>query len=139
MSIYDKDQQEVVNKTASKLKTLLKAPEWSYFVKTGAGKERPPVDNDWWYYRAASVLRKVYLMGPIGVSKLRTKYGSKKNRGHKPERFYKGSGKVIRTVLQQLEEASLIEKSKKGLRKGRIITNKGKSLLEKDELKSKKS
>src|SRR3989344_510264 len=138
MSIYDKDQQEVVNKTASKLKTLLKAPEWSYFVKTGAGKERPPVDNDWWYYRAASVLRKVYLMGPIGVSKLRTKYGSKKNRGHKPERFYKGSGKVIRTVLQQLEEASLIEKSKKGLRKGRIITNKGKSLLEKDELKSKK-
>jgi len=139
MSIYDKDQQEVVNKTASKLKTMLKAPEWSYFVKTGAGKERPPVDNDWWYYRAASVLRKVYLMGPIGVSKLRTKYGSKKNRGHKPERFYKGSGKVIRTVLQQLEEASLIEKSKKGLRKGRIITNKGKSLLEKDELKSKKS
>ena len=139
MSIYDKDQQEVVNKTASKLKTMLKAPEWSYFVKTGAGKERPPVDNDWWYYMAASVLRKVYLMGPIGVSKLRTKYGSKKNRGHKPERFYKGSGKVIRTVLQQLEEASLIEKSKKGLRKGRIITNKGKSLLEKDELKSKKS
>ena len=139
MSIYDKDQQEVVNKTASKLKAMLKAPEWSYFVKTGAGKERPPVDNDWWYYRAASVLRKVYLIGPIGVSKLRTKYGSKKNRGHKPERFYKGSGKVIRTVLQQLEEANLIEKSKKGLRKGRIITNKGKSLLEKDELKSKKS
>lgn len=133
MAIYDKNQQEVVNITAKKLKSVIKSPEWSMFVKTGAGKERPPMELDWWYYRAASVLRRVYLTGPIGVNKLKTKYSSKKNRGHKPERMYDGSGKIIRTILQQLEEAQLIEKIKKGLRKGRKITNKGISLLEKNE------
>ena len=45
----------------------------------------------------------IYRHGPIGVSKLRTKYGGKKNRGHKPEHFYKGSGSVARKVLQQFE------------------------------------
>ena len=133
MSIYDKNQQEVIGKTAEKLKSLIKPPEWSAFVKTGAGKERPPVDNGWWYQRAASVLRRVYLTGPIGVNKLRTKYGSKKNRGHKPERFYKGSGKIIRVILQQLEEAKLIGKEVKGTHKGRRITKQGISLIEKNE------
>lgn len=133
MSIYDKNQQEVVGKTAEKLKSLIKPPEWSIFVKTGAGKERPPVNNDWWYQRAASILRRVYLTGPIGVNKLRTKYGSKKNRGHKPERFYKGSGKIIRSILQQLEEAKLIGKAEKGIHKGRMITKQGISFIEKNE------
>jgi len=133
MSLYAKNQQEVVNKTAKKLKSVIKSPEWSLFVKTGAGKERPPMEQDWWYYRAASILRRVYLRGPIGVNKLKTKYGSKKNRGHKPERFYKGSGKIIRSILQQLEEVKLVEKMDKGIHKGRKITNIGISLLEKDE------
>ena len=133
MSIYDKNQQEVVNKTAEKLRLVINPPEWHIFVKTGAGKERPPVNNDWWYQRAASVLRRVYLTGPIGVSKLRTKYGSKKNRGHKPEKFYKGSGKIIRVILKQLEEAKLIVKAEKGMHKGRIITKQGISFIEKNE------
>ena len=77
-------------------------PSWHSFVKTGAGKERPPVSNDWWYIRTASVLRRVALLGPIGVSKLRVHYGNNKNRGHKPEKFYRGSGNILRKILQQL-------------------------------------
>ena len=137
--MYNKDQQEVVNNTAEKLKSTINPPEWSLFVKTGVGRERPPSNDDWWFQRAASILRRVHLTGPIGVNKLKTKYGSKKNRGHKPDKFYEGSGKIIRTILQQLEEAKLIQKKEKSLRKGRIITKQGISLLEKNESRRNKA
>jgi small subunit ribosomal protein S19e len=94
-------------------------------------KERVPVDKDWWYLRTASVLRTVYRLGPIGVSKLRTKYGGKKNRGVKKEHFFKGSGNILRKSLQQLEKAGLIKFTDKGIHKGRIITPKGKAFLDK--------
>ncbi|MFH1210188.1 MAG: 30S ribosomal protein S19e [archaeon] len=130
-TIYDADTNKLIEKVALELKQLIKAPEWSIFVKTGMSKERPPVDRDWWYHRAASILRTVYIKGPIGTSKLRVKYGSRKNRGVKPEKFYPGSGKIIRVILQQLEKAELIQQSEKSKRKGRIITKKGKSFLDK--------
>lgn len=119
-------QTELVNKTAEKLKTFkeISPPEWAFFAKTGVHKERPPTDKDWWYVRAAAVLRTIAITNPIGVSKLRTKYGGKKRRGHKPAKFKKGSGSVIRKVLQQLEAAGLAEKKKKDC-KGRFITTKG--------------
>jgi len=130
-TIYDTNTQELIDKAAEKLKEVIEAPEWSKYVKTGTAKERPPSENDWWHKRAASILRKVYLRGPIGTNKLKVKYGSKKNRGHKPEKFYSASGKIIRTILQQLEKAELIKQGQKGVHKGRIITPKGKSFLDK--------
>ncbi len=122
-------QNDLIEEVALELQKMIKAPEWAAFVKTGAHKERPPLRSDWWYVRAAAILRSVYLLGPIGVSKLRTKYGGKKNRGFKPERFVKGSGAVIRKILQQLEEQGLVKQGEKGVHKGRIITPKGVSLL----------
>ena len=132
-SIRDYKASETIAKVKQELKKIdsIKPPEWSKFVKTGAHKERTPVEKDWWYTRCASVLRRVYLYGPIGVSKLRVKYGGKKNRGHKPEKFYMGSGNILRKVLQQLEKAELVKYKKEGIRKGRIITSKGESLLNK--------
>lgn len=130
-TIYDASQEKVIKNAAEALKTVIKMPDWAKYVKTGAGRERPPEDKDWWYVRAAAVLRKVYLKGPIGVNKLSTAFGNKKNRGYKPEKFYKGSGKVLRVILQQLEEKGLIEKGERGVHKGRIITSKGKSFLDK--------
>ena len=131
MSIYDINPNELVEKASSELKKVIKAPEWSKFVKTGIAKERPPEDKDWWYKRAASVLKKVYILGPVGVSKLRTKYGSRKNRGYKPEIFQRASGKILRTILQQLESNKLIKKAEKGVHKGRVITKEGKAFLDK--------
>src|SRR3989338_9637441 len=130
-TIYNANTQELIKKAAGALKEKIKAPEWSIFVKTGMSRERPPVDRDWWYMRAASVLRKIYLKGPIGTNKLRIKYGGRKNRGYAPEKFYRGSGNIIRKALQQLEEAGLIKKAEKGVHKGRMITPKGKSFLDK--------
>jgi len=133
MGIYEVYPNELIEKAAEELKKneAIKPPVWAGFVKTGAHKERAPVDKDWWYKRAASILRSIQILGPIGVSKLRIKYGGKKRRGHKPSHFKKGSGNIIRKALQQLEKAGFVKFAEKGLHKGRIITKEGKLFLNK--------
>ncbi len=128
---FDADIGKTIENLSQNLKTVVKAPEWTKFVKTGPAKDRPPVATDWFYMRAASILRTVYVRGPVGVQTLRVKYGSKKNRGHRPEHFYKASGKILRNILQQLEKAELVKFKKDGVHKGRVITAKGKSFVDK--------
>jgi len=132
-SMFDVKPEALVIQAAQVLKQSeqIKPPQWAAFVKTGMHKERPPQDPDWWYTRSAAVLRKIRVRGPIGVSKLRRAYGGKKNRGNKPEHFYKGSGNILRKVLQQLEKAGLARQVDIQGRKGRVITPKGVSLLDK--------
>ena len=132
--IYDSDIQKSIENISTKLKSLIKAPEWTKFVKTSSAKERIPDSNEWYYMRAAAILVTIYKRGPMGVSKLRTKYGSKKNRGHKPEKFKRASGKIIRTILQQLDKSELTKFKKDGVHKGRTITSKGKSLVDKNSI-----
>lgn len=105
----------------------VKHPEWALYVKTGSHKERVPDDPDWWYKRCASLLRKIYLNGPVGIERLRTVYGGRKNMGTVREHFRKAGGAIIRNALQQLEKAGLVEKTPRG----RILTNKGRSLVDK--------
>jgi small subunit ribosomal protein S19e len=124
-SIRDESQSRIVTRTAEELKKSIKQPEWSIFVKTGVSRERAPEQKDWWYIRSASVLRKVYLDGPVGVQKLRSYYGGLHRRGHKPAHFARGSGKVLRSVMQQLEQAGYVKKEKKG----RVATSEGIKLL----------
>ncbi|MFB6294628.1 MAG: 30S ribosomal protein S19e, partial [Candidatus Nanohaloarchaea archaeon] len=102
-------------------------PEWAEYVKTGVDRERPPQQEDWWYIRSAAVLRKIYKEGPLGTETLRSMYGGKHRRGHQTEHFEKASGKVIRTVLQQLEDADLVELEEG---EGRQITPDGQRLLD---------
>ncbi len=130
-SIYDINPSELIRLAGTELKKELKMPDWARFVKTGPSKVRPPSEPDWFYLRAASILRKVYMNGPLGVNKLRTKYGAKKNRGMQPEKFFRAPGKIIRNILQQLEDNKYIIKAAKGAHKGRIATPKGKSFLDK--------
>lgn len=107
-----------------------KAPEWVAFVKSGHGKQRPIDDDDFWHKRTASVLRQIYLRGTVGVQRLRTRYGNRKDRGKQPPHFAKSSGKILRLILQQAEVAQLLTKSTDIKVKGRILTDKGKELLE---------
>ncbi len=132
-SIFDVPTNDLIEGIAEELKKIpeLKAPDWAIFVKTGVHKERPPLKRDWWYVRCAALLRKISLFGPIGTEKLRTQYGGKKNRGHKPEHFFKGSGSIIRKAMQGLEKAGLVKQSDKTGNKGRIITPKARSLMDK--------
>ncbi len=130
-TIYDVNPNDLIEKVAKELEKELKAPEWAPFVKTGVHKERPPTRDDWWYVRSAAVLRTIERMGPIGTSKLRTKYGGKQNRGHKTEHTFRGSGSIIRKILQELDQAGLTRQAEVGVHKGRVITPKGVSLLSK--------
>jgi small subunit ribosomal protein S19e len=136
-SVYDLTPQEFNLKLAEALKNIpeFKEPEWAKFVKSSPSKERPIEDENFWHKRAASILRQIYKKRIVGVNRLRTKYGSKKNRGMKPERFMKAGGKIIRTILQQCDKAGFTEsireiKGTKEKRPGRKLTDKGKKFLE---------
>jgi small subunit ribosomal protein S19e len=102
-------------------------PTWASMAKTGSYAQRPPQNADWWFTRCASVLRKVYLKGPIGIQRLRAEYGGRKDKGVRPEHARKGSGTIVRKALQQLEEAKLVESLGN---RGRIATKQGRSLLD---------
>lgn len=119
------NNSEVIEKLALKLKDSVNPPEWASYVKTGQGKQRPPIRQDWWYVRSAAILMSVQKLGPVGVSKLSVKYGNRKNRGVKPEKFVRGSRNVLRKILQQLESSGLLKQEEKGVHKGRVLTNAG--------------
>lgn len=104
-------------------------PEWVSFVKSSAHNMRPINEEGFWYKRAASILRQVYIQGIVGVQRLRTRYGGSKKRGSRPKEFRKAGGKIIRSILQQAEKAGFLEKSD-DKRKGRKLTEKGRKFLE---------
>jgi small subunit ribosomal protein S19e len=126
--------QKLIEKLSEELKKNenIKPPDWSKYVKTGVSTERPPLQDDWWFLRSASVLRKVYTNGPVGVQRLRTSYGGRRKMPHgkKVSHHRKAGGKIIRLILQQLENAGYVKKVEKP-KKGRVITSKGQKLLSK--------
>lgn len=127
MNVQQYDGNALVSQLATDLKELpeFAIPDWAQFVKTSVARERPPVSQDWWYARVASVLRTVALKGPVGVNKLRRKYGGKQRRGYKPATFARGSGKIIRVALQQLEKSGMIKQTVVDGHKGRVLEKKG--------------
>jgi small subunit ribosomal protein S19e len=133
-TLYEIEPEKFVRALAKRLeeKDMLDAfemPEWAYFVKTSVARSRPPMESKWWTIRAASILRQLYINGLVGVGKLRTRYGGRKDRGMRPKVSMKGSGKLIRVILQQSEKAGLVEKVK-DKKAGRRLTKKGKQLLD---------
>jgi small subunit ribosomal protein S19e len=130
MSVYVVESGRLIQLLAEKLKEFpeIKPPEGSQFWKTAFFKQLAPIDSEnFWYIRCASILRKIKKYGPIGVNKLRKFYGGRNRRGPGLNHSAKGSGKIIRVALQQLEKANLIEKQEK---KGRTLSPEGTSLLE---------
>lgn len=127
-TVYDIPPDVLIANVAGELKKLdtIKAPDWAEFAKTGVHKQMPPKEEDWWYTRAASVMRRVYIDGPVGVQRLRSFYGGKKNRGSKPNRFARGSGSVTRKLLQQLETAGYIQNTPEG----RIVSANGRKFMD---------
>jgi len=127
-TVYDVPAAALIKEAAAELKKSGKVvpPEWAAFVKLGADAERAPDDGDWWYTRGASLLRKLYINGPIGLARLRKAYGGKRNVGSRPERRKGSSGAVIAALLKQLEGLGFVDKSSRGRR----VTPKGVSFLD---------
>ena len=126
-NVYETKASTVIDAAAQKLKGKVKKPAYVDFVKSGAGRERTPDSPDFWYIRCASILRKVYLNGPIGVSRLRTWYGNKKEHVVHRHHYMKSGGSIIRDALIELEKLNYVKNTKAG----RVITSQGKSFLDK--------
>jgi small subunit ribosomal protein S19e len=127
---YDVPADVLINRLSGYMKENIREiqpTDWAGFVKTGSHVERVPQNPDWWYVRSASVLRKLYMNGPVGVSRLRKEYGGRKRRGVRPAHFAKAGGNILRSILQQLEQAGLAQKDGT---KGRVVSGKGRSLLD---------
>ncbi|CAL9122928.1 unnamed protein product [Musa textilis] len=104
-TVKDVSPHEFVKSYSSHLKRSgkMELPEWTDIVKTGRFKELAPYDPDWYYIRAASMARKIYLRQGIGVGGFQKIYGGRKRNGSCPPHFCKSSGAVARHILQQLE------------------------------------
>ena len=83
--------------------------------------------DDWYYIRAASIARKVYLRPGIGIGQLQKWYGGSYRRGTRTEHFRKANSGIIRSVLLQLEEMKVVEKLEAG---GRQVTTVGQQDLD---------
>ncbi len=128
---FDVNPRNLNRELARELKErkLVTAPAWSAFAKSGSHNERVPSERDWWYHRAASILRVISVKGPIGTAKLAVRYGGRKNRGVAPDKFREASTNVIRKCLQQLEKSGLVHQKEFAGHKGRVLTKKGNDLL----------
>jgi small subunit ribosomal protein S19e len=132
VTLYDAPTEDLNEAVADRLAERgVESPEWASFVKTGAARELPPEQEDFWVRRAASVLRKVAVDGPVGVERLTTEYGGAKQGSNRyrvaPSHSSEGSGKILRTILQQLEDEGLVDQEGSA---GRVVTAEGRSLLD---------
>ena len=128
-TVYDVPQQVLIAKIADHLRHVsqVSPPQWVPYVKTGSHAQRQPAEKDWWYTRCASLLRKIYVHGPIGLSQLKSDYGGRKEIGYFLGHHRDAGGSAVRKAIQQLESAGFVAKQGK---KGRVLTGKAVSLLD---------
>ncbi|XP_065901400.1 small ribosomal subunit protein eS19-like [Dysidea avara] len=124
-TVKDVEAQDFVKAFAAHLKKTGKItlPAYVDYVKTGKHKELAPYDKDWYYIRAASVARHIYLRPSAGVGALQKIYGGRKRRGAAPAIYVKASSSVARHVLQQLEVVKILEQDDDN--GGRKLTSQG--------------
>lgn len=129
VSVHDVPSGKLISALAVQMKGLpgMEQPDWSHWVKTGSHAERPPTNGDWWFTRAASLMRKVYLHGPVGLSDLERAYGGTKALHYYPKHHRDAGGSSIRKILKQLEQAELVAKTSKG----RVLSPKGRAMIDK--------
>ncbi|KAL4317507.1 hypothetical protein AHAS_Ahas15G0392000 [Arachis hypogaea] len=110
-------------------------------VKTARFKELAPYNPDWYFVRAvfnepcpishrllvflevgtrskvlrASMARKIYLRGGVGVGAFKRIYGGSQRNGSCPPHFCESSGAIARHILQPLESMTVIEGDNKFL------------------------
>jgi small subunit ribosomal protein S19e len=73
-------------------------------IKTSHGNELSPLDADWFYYKAAAIVRQIYVSKSrnVGVGTLKTFFGRKKRNGVRPPKFIRSAGKIVRVIVRQL-------------------------------------
>ena len=126
-NVLEVDNAKLVEAAAERLKKMgVEKPKYVEYVKSGAGNERVPLSRDFWYFRCASILRQTYINGPIGISKLRTRYGTRKRHAVHRHHMVRAGGSMIKDAFTALEKIGYVKATKEG----RVITSKGKSFVD---------
>merc|ERR1711913_82084 len=86
----------------------IELPSWVDLVKTGHFHELAPYDEDWFYTRAAAIMRKLYVKPTVGIGRLANKFGGKQRNGVARKHHAKSSRGVIRACMKALEGAKLL-------------------------------
>merc|ERR1712093_792830 len=112
VTVKDVPADEFIKACADFLKRQPKfdVPKYHDIVKTSVIKEFAPYDEDWFYVRSASILRKVYLRKGTGKA-----------------HFGTASGAIIRKAMLELEKLEMMEHCSDG---GRVITSKGRAEMD---------
>ena len=97
-------------------------PNCAEYIKTSHGRERAPANPDWYYIRAAAVLRRIYLRPGVGLGGLAKVFANKKNRGSQPEITCPAARGPLHWVCKSLEGLKLVAKGKES---GRVLTQTG--------------
>ncbi|MBP2624634.1 MAG: 30S ribosomal protein S19e [Nitrosopumilaceae archaeon] len=127
VKVYDVPADLLIDKLSSILKEEeILLPKWVPFVKTSSHKKRPPHENNWWYTRCASILRKIYLYGPISINDLRSIYGGNRAIRYSTSNHKDASGSIIRIIVYNLEKLEYVRKTKRG----RMISSSGMKKLD---------
>lgn len=132
-TLYDVPAEDLIEAVADRLEdeSAIESPEWLEFTTTGTGRELAPDQDDFWETRAASLLRKVAVSGPVGVGTLASSYGGTKQGSNRyqvrPPQKTDGSRNIIRTALQQLEELGYVQTAEG---EGRRLTAEGQAMLD---------
>ena len=125
-TVYDIEAGDLIRVAAERLKGSVEKPSYVGFVKSSQGRERPPEDPDFWYKRCASILRQVYVNGPVGISTLRTRYGSRQDHVVHRHHHLRAGSSIIRDAFAELEKLKYV----KNTGRGRVITPEGKAFLD---------
>lgn len=128
-TVHDVPPVLLIEALAADLRKSGKAepPEWARYTKTGVHREKSPEDPAWWYKRLASLLRKVYVNGPIGTERLASEFGGRRDRGSAPYHPRKGGRSIVREGLSQLEALGYVRKENN---RGRVVTSQGQSYVD---------
>ena len=138
LTALDVPSNNLINTLATyfKEKNVIKMPKYALLVKCSKANDCEPINQDYIYYRAAAICRKLYLTKSknLGVGSLRNMFSKKQKRGSQPPKTFKAGGKIIRELVIQLKEKKYIDnygKEEDETDKGLYLTKKGRSELDK--------
>ena len=112
-TVLDVPSNKFINQLASflKEKNIIKIPKYAPLVKSSRANDCEPINPDYFYYKAAAIVRKLYITKSknIGVGSLRVMFSKKERRGSQPPKTFRAGGKIIREIVIQLKNADYIK------------------------------
>ena len=123
--------------TFFKEKNIIKVPKYAALVKCSRANDCEPINQDYIFYKAAAICRKLYLSKSknLGVGSLRSMFSKKQRRGSQPPKTFRSGGKIIRDLVIQLKAKEYIDNYGKNEEEatdhGLYLTKTGRSELDK--------